>query len=78
MISEYIVDEMLIKVGSEYIWLWVAIEPNNKQILALFYFQGKKHVCCEHFLSNLVKILESIQSQQMEAHGTQWPVGFLD
>jgi len=33
-ISEYIVDETLIKVGSEYIWLWIAIEPKNKQIFA--------------------------------------------
>jgi putative transposase len=35
MISEYIVDETLIKVGSHYIWLWVAIDPKNKEILAL-------------------------------------------
>jgi len=36
-INEYIVDETLIKVGSEYIWLWiVSIEPENRQILALF------------------------------------------
>ena len=36
MISEYIIDETLIKVGFGYIWLWVAMEPKNKQILALF------------------------------------------
>ena len=35
-IDEYIIDETLIKVGSEYIWLWVAIEPENREILALF------------------------------------------
>jgi len=34
-VLEYIVDETMLKVGSEYIWLWVAIEPGNKQILAL-------------------------------------------
>ncbi len=34
-ISEYIVDETMIKVGSEFIWLWVAIEPKDKEILAL-------------------------------------------
>ena len=33
-IGEYIVDETLIKVGSELIWLWVAIEPENIQIPA--------------------------------------------
>ncbi|HJR47873.1 MAG TPA: hypothetical protein VJ799_06925, partial [Nitrososphaeraceae archaeon] len=26
-IEEYIVDETLVKVGSELVWLWVAIEP---------------------------------------------------
>jgi putative transposase len=35
-IPEYIVDETLLKVGSELIWFWVAIEPENGQILALF------------------------------------------
>ena len=34
--QEYIVDETLIKVGSEYVWLWVSNESNNRQILALF------------------------------------------
>ncbi len=33
-IEEYVVDETLIKVGSELVWLWVAIEPENRQILA--------------------------------------------
>jgi putative transposase len=33
-VSEYIVDETILKVGSEFIWLWVAIEPENKEILA--------------------------------------------
>lgn len=34
-ISEFIVDETQLKVGSDLIWLWVAIEPENRQILAL-------------------------------------------
>jgi putative transposase len=33
-IKEYIIDETVIKVGSELIWLWVVIEPTNKQILS--------------------------------------------
>jgi transposase-like protein len=35
-IFEFIVDETLLKVGSEYIWLWVAIDAKSKEILALF------------------------------------------
>jgi putative transposase len=34
-ISEFIVDETLLKAGSEYVWLWVAIDPKSRQILAL-------------------------------------------
>jgi putative transposase len=34
-ISEFMVAETLFKVGSKLIWLWVAIEPKNKRILAL-------------------------------------------
>ena len=34
-ISEFVIDETLIKVGSEYIWLWVAVEPKNREILTL-------------------------------------------
>jgi putative transposase len=30
---EFIIDETLIKIGSELVWLWVAIEPKHRQIL---------------------------------------------
>jgi putative transposase len=37
-ILEFIVDETLVKVGSEYIWLWIVIviEPEDRRILACF------------------------------------------
>jgi putative transposase len=54
-ISEYIVDETLIKVGSEYIWLWIAIEPENRQILALTISKERNMFVAERFLSGLVK-----------------------
>jgi transposase-like protein len=38
-IFEFIVDETLLKVGSEYIWLWVAIDAKSKEILALLFSQ---------------------------------------
>ena len=34
-IIEFIVDETAIKAGSELIWLWVVIEPNDKEILVV-------------------------------------------
>jgi putative transposase len=55
-IEEYIVDETLIKVGSELVWLWVAIEPENRQILALSTSNERNMLIAERFLSGLVKI----------------------
>ena len=54
-IIEYIVDETLIKVGSEYIWLWVAIEPENGQILALTISKERNMFIAERFLSGVVR-----------------------
>ena len=54
-IDEYIVDETLIKVGSELIWLWIAIEPENSQILALSVSKERNMFVAERFLSNMVK-----------------------
>ena len=45
IIKVYIIDETALKVNSELIWLWVVIEPIDKEILS-FQFQRTKHVCC--------------------------------
>ena len=50
-ILEYIVDETLIKIGSEYIWIWVAIEPENRQILALTISKERNTFVAERSLS---------------------------
>lgn len=55
-ISEFIIDETLLKVGSEYIWIWVAIEPENKEFLALTLSKEKNMLIAERFLSGLVKV----------------------
>ena len=54
--SEFIVDETAIKAGSELIWLWVAIEPENRQILALSITKERNMFVAERFLSGLGKI----------------------
>ena len=54
--SEFIVDETAIKAGSELFWLWVAIEPENRQILALSITKERNMFVAERFLSDLVKI----------------------
>jgi putative transposase len=55
-ISEFIVDETQIKVISEYIWLWVAIESKTKHILGISIFkEWNMFVVAERFLSNVIK-----------------------
>ena len=54
-VQEYRVDETMLKVGSEYIWLWIAIEPENKQILAASISKERNMFVAERFLSGLIK-----------------------
>ncbi len=55
-IDEFIIDETQIKVGSEHLWLWVAIEPKNKVILALNISKERNMFVAERFIVGLVKI----------------------
>ncbi len=55
-------DDTSIKISSELIWLWIVIEPKNREILALTISKERTiHVCYEHFLSDVVEGQESIQ-----------------
>jgi putative transposase len=55
-IPEFIIDETLLKVGSEYVWLWVAIDPKSRQILALSISKERNMFVAERFISGLIKI----------------------
>jgi putative transposase len=54
-LREFIIDETLIKVGADLIWLWVAIEPENRQILAVSVSKERNMIVAERFLSNVVR-----------------------
>ena len=54
-ISEFVVDETQIKVGSEFIWLWVAIESETKSIVATSISKERNMFVAEKFLSSIVK-----------------------
>jgi putative transposase len=55
-ISEHMADETLLKFGSEYFWLWVAVEPKNRRILALYIPKERDMPMVERFLSGLVGV----------------------
>jgi len=59
-----------LKVGSEIIWLWIAIESETKNILAISLSKQRNIFPAEHFLSDIVDInMTSILFQQMVVHG---------
>ena len=55
-IKEYIVDQTLLKIGSEFIRLWVAIRPENKHIIALNVSKERNMFIGEVLLSDLVPV----------------------
>ncbi len=51
----YVVDETLIKAGSKCIWLWAAIDPKDRQILAPSISRERNMPIAERFIEGLVK-----------------------
>jgi len=54
-VSEFIIDETQIRIGSKYIWLWVAIEPYHRQILYQIDKSFERNMLIvERFVSSLI------------------------
>jgi putative transposase len=54
-ISAYVIDETVIIVGSEFIWVWVDIEPESKEILGMSISKERNmFVVIEQFISDVV------------------------
>ena len=54
-VKGFVVDETLLKIGSELIWLWVAIEPTSKEIPSVSISKERNMFVAERFLSDLVE-----------------------
>jgi putative transposase len=68
-IKEFVIDETLIKVGSEFIWLWVAIEINSKEILGYTISKERNMFVAERFLS---KIIYEYGKHPVSTDGATW------
>jgi putative transposase len=49
-----LLDETLIRISSQYVWLWVAIEPNNKQILHIDMSIERTMLVSDRFIASLI------------------------
>ncbi len=54
-IEEFIIDETAVKVGTELMWLWVAIEPKGKEILSVDTSKERNMFVAERFLSHVIE-----------------------
>ena len=54
-VLEYVIDETVIKIGSELIWLWVAIDNKTKRILRLSISKERNMFVAERFVADLIK-----------------------
>lgn len=59
----------MIKVGSEYFWLWVIIESKDKEILSITISKERSMVVAEKFLS---KVVEEYGSHPVSTDGGTW------
>ena len=55
-IKEYIIDETAIKSGLELVWIWVVIEPANKEILSFGISKERNMFISERILSEAVNM----------------------
>ena len=53
-INQFIVDETLLKIGSKFVWLWVAIETKHRQILKADMSFERTMLVAERFISSLL------------------------
>ncbi len=68
-VEGFVVGETLIKIGSELAWLWVAIEPANKEILSVSISKERNMFVAERFLSDL---LEEHGEHPVSTDGGTW------
>ena len=54
----------MIKAGSDYVWIWVAIEPMNKMILGIRLSIERSMLVAEQFIKSLLEDMESTIFQQ--------------
>ena len=72
-------DETQLKVGSEIIWLWIAIESETKNILAISISKERNmFVAIERFLSDIVNEFgqHPVSTADGGVHGTHRPASF--
>ena len=69
-IDKYIVDETMVKIGSELVWLWVIIETKNKKVLSMTISKEKNMLVAKRFLSIVIgeHCKHSVSTEMVKEH----------
>jgi putative transposase len=70
--TEFIIDETMIKIGSNYMWIWVAIESESKEILRISVSKERNMLIAEHFISSLTKGYGGGGKHSISTDGGTW------
>ena len=54
-ISEFIIDETVIQIGSQHFWLWFCIEPIHSSVLGIYISEERNMLVAEKFIRSLVE-----------------------
>jgi putative transposase len=68
-IEEFIVDETLIKIGSELVWIWISIDIKSRKILEFSISKERNMLIAEKFLS---KITDEYGKHPVSTDGGTW------
>ena len=68
-ISEFIIDETFKEAGSDYVRLWIAIEPKDKMILDIRISPERSILVAEQFTQSLIRKYGKHDIQLMVGHG---------
>jgi len=70
-IDKYIVDETMVKIGSELVWLWVIIETKNKKVLSMTISKEKNMLVAKRFLSKVIEehCKHSVSTEMVKERG---------
>jgi putative transposase len=71
-VMEFIIDETLLKVSNEYVWLWVAIEPIDRIILGIRISVERSMLVAERFIHDELSTKYGKQSVSTDG-GTWYP-----
>ena len=69
-LAAFIINKTMLQIGSDYAWLWAAIEPVHNQVLGLHVSRHRNILVAEYFLRSLIKVYgKDILYIQMADHG---------